>query len=581
MPLLGSSPSFPRFSLIGIQSALLIGLTSLLPAETPAEALGQVEIRNLFHDFYGTEDTSSIRFSWKLKAEGRAQLQNGYQISVANTEADLKSQENLIWDSGEVASGQSLYINYAGPALTEGQNYFWSARLKKADGEWGSWGATKALTFSKQAPIKTATESAQIGYFESNNKSLNTLFHHSLELQKQCLGDSPQFEPEGKPWGGPFQLTTRGFALQSDLKDKYRSWTTATLDSLEEKSPFPSLVGADNANETEPSSGFSEAMTVTPFTLWQLTGDLSLAKPSFLPAVEHVIAMQQNDPNYEGKAFGKHRGDWGHLDDATSAEFLSLCHLALNCRLLGEVATATGHLPYTIQHQEWYRRIQKAFPEHFLDEEGNLKEKSQTALILALRLGLLPPELKQAKADELALRIEKEGLKAGMFGQNAVLPVLSWTGHHEQAVKIAQDFAKMAAEGKSVTVAAASASEWMMSFLAGFIHQTPGFKTLRITPMIPTDGSITEVKARYETGYGQLAIHWKKTENELTAEVTIPPNTTGIISLPASESATVTEGGKSLEDALACQFMRDQNGRKEIIAQSGTYSFVVTEKSGS
>ena len=341
---------------------------------------------------------------------------------------------------------------------------------------------------------------------------------------------------------------------------------------MKEDKLIPSLVG--NSSDKAPSPGFSEAGIVIPYVMWQLTGDFTFAKNTFIPAADYVNLLHKNDPKYEGKPFGKERGDWGHKEDPTSAGYLALCQLALDCRILGEVAKQAQHLPDEVKHKAWFSSIQKSFPEHFL-KNGKLQEKSQTAQILALRFGLLPPELKQPTADTLAARIKEEGLTAGMFGQAAVLPVLSWTNHHEQAVELARSYGAEAAEPSVVALAATT--EWSMSFLAGFIHQAPGFKVSRISPFVPEDGSVTEVKAHHETPYGRLAIHWKKTKKVLTAEVTIPPNTSAVISLPAGKNSTITETDTALEEAIGCRLVKKEEGRFEILARSGTYKFKISE----
>ena len=425
-------------------------------------------------------------------------------------------------------------------------------------------------TIKQQKRCQLRRAETFIASFESSDKNLNSLFEKAQTAQRKLLTDPATFEPDALPWGAQLQLTSRGFAFQSNLANYYRHANEELFASIGEDRLIPSLAGdfEDNA----PSPGFSEAGVVIPFTMWQLSGDLTLAEPTFLRAVDHVGLMKKNDPDYQGKPFGKHRGDWGHKDDPTSAGFLSLCHLALDCRILGEVAAAVGHLPFVAQHGEWYSRIQKAFPAHFL-EDGKLKEKSQTAQILALRFGLLPQDLKQPTADALAERIKKEGLTAGMFGQSAVLPVLSWTNHHEQAIELAKSYG--AEDASPTVVELAATSEWAMSFLAGFIHQAPGFKTALVTPFIPEDNSVTEVNASHETPYGRLAIHWKKAEGGLTAKVIIPPNTTALISLPGEEEANITESDKPLKEAVGCQFLQELDGRAEIVAQSGTYHFEV------
>lgn len=72
--------------------------------------------------------------SWKC-ADGS--VQTAYQIGAAASENELIN-DNLLWDSGEVASDESLNIEY-GSGLGTGDRVFWQVRLKDESAEWGEW----------------------------------------------------------------------------------------------------------------------------------------------------------------------------------------------------------------------------------------------------------------------------------------------------------------------------------------------------------------------------------------------------------------------------------------------------------
>lgn len=550
----------------------LIPLLTLFVLSAAAQELGKVNIASLSSRIRINQKTPSVQFSWKIKNEGRAQLQTSYRILISKDESELKPDGKLVWDSQRVDSFQALYVDYTGPALETG-TYYWKAQLTSSNKETGAWSKHSSFVIPEKEIAKNTQipKVRTIGSFQCSDASLNEIFKKSIASRKKNLIASPSFEPGGKPWGAPIQLTARGYAFEADLADYYATWLKKFLASVDKDKLFPAMVSPNK--KYKPAPGYSEAGLMVPFALWQLNGDASLLDDVFQPAVNYVGMLKKNDPSFSGKAFAENRGDFGHLDDPTSPEFLSLCFFALDCRMLAEMATARGHLPYITQHHTWFANIQKGFQKTFLNEKSQLTEKSQTAQILALRYGLLPPNAKQPTADALAARLKKEGLKAGIFGTAAILPVLSWTDHHEQAIALAKSFTEEDSEPSDVALA--STSEWMMSFLAGFNHQTPGFKTSRISPFIPNDGSITHVRASHETPYGTLAIDWKTTETGLKAKITIPPNTTSKISLPGVKEAIVSEAGKPLDQAIGCQMIKQLPGRKEIIAQSGTYHFEV------
>ena len=545
----------------------------LLHSSLLAAKIGQVEIATLSSNITFEKDAPLVRFSWKLQVEGRAQLQTGYRILIALKSEDLKLPEKLIWDSGQIESSQSLFVKYDGPPLKRGVDYHWKVQLRNSNKEKGQWSEPtqfiipeKPTEFEPNSPSKVESRAS----FHCSDQTLNQLFNKTVSSRKNNLTTPPSFEPKEHPWGASLQLSARGYAFEAELETYYDSWLKSFLTNQTEKGLFPAT---ESKTHHKPIPGHSESGLIVPFVFWQLTADTSWIDKAFEPAAAHLAAIQKKDMKFEGVAYGENSDDLGHIEDPTSQEFLSICHFALSCRIMIEMAKNKGHFPYIYQHEKWFSYLQKGFKKSFLDEQNQLTEKSQTAQILALRFGLLPPEAKQSTANALAKRLEKEGLTAGIFGQSALLPVLSWTNHHELAVTLAKQYG--AENARPSDVALAATTEWMLTFLSGFTHQTPGFKASRVTPFIPKDGSITEVEAHHETPYGRLAIHWKTTETGLTATVTIPPNTTSIISLPGNKNATITEGDKPIEEASSCKFIRHIEGRIEIIAQSGTYQFEI------
>jgi alpha-L-rhamnosidase len=86
-------------------------------------------------------DSRVPRLSWKLESGNlkletrsvaeiaRGVRQRAYQILVASSEELLKQDKGDLWDSGKVASDQSVNVEYAGKPLTSNQRCFWKVRV--------------------------------------------------------------------------------------------------------------------------------------------------------------------------------------------------------------------------------------------------------------------------------------------------------------------------------------------------------------------------------------------------------------------------------------------------------------------
>lgn len=79
-------------------------------------------------------DMLNPRLSWKCR-DGI--VQTAYQIHAASDPDSLMAEE-LLWDSGEVATDEQLNIEYPYD-LSSRQRVYWRVRLKDGSGEYGKW----------------------------------------------------------------------------------------------------------------------------------------------------------------------------------------------------------------------------------------------------------------------------------------------------------------------------------------------------------------------------------------------------------------------------------------------------------
>ena len=73
-------------------------------------------------------DRSHPLLSWRLESDRRSVGQTSYRILASSSLALLEGDQGDLWDSGKVASGETLHIPYAGTPLVSGQRVFWKVR---------------------------------------------------------------------------------------------------------------------------------------------------------------------------------------------------------------------------------------------------------------------------------------------------------------------------------------------------------------------------------------------------------------------------------------------------------------------
>ncbi len=80
-------------------------------------------------------DDQAPSFSWQLQDPARGAKQSAYEVLVASREDLLRQGKADIWDSGRVASGESLNVHYKGPAIAASTRTFWRVKTWNAAGE--------------------------------------------------------------------------------------------------------------------------------------------------------------------------------------------------------------------------------------------------------------------------------------------------------------------------------------------------------------------------------------------------------------------------------------------------------------
>jgi hypothetical protein len=145
-----------------LRFTVCLGLLVALPAqpETRAAATGAISTGQLrpVHlrcdadaDPLGV-DVPQPYLSWQLESPERSQLQSAYRILVASSVQRLDRDEGDLWDSGRVASDETLYTRYAGKTLKSCQQAFWKVQVWDERQRASGWSTPARWTMGILAP---------------------------------------------------------------------------------------------------------------------------------------------------------------------------------------------------------------------------------------------------------------------------------------------------------------------------------------------------------------------------------------------------------------------------------------------
>jgi len=80
-------------------------------------------------------DDQAPHFAWQLNDPRRGARQSAYQLQIATSRQQLASGKPDTWDSGRIASDQSVGVSYQGSTLTPSKRYFWRVLAWDKDGK--------------------------------------------------------------------------------------------------------------------------------------------------------------------------------------------------------------------------------------------------------------------------------------------------------------------------------------------------------------------------------------------------------------------------------------------------------------
>jgi alpha-L-rhamnosidase len=221
--------------------------------------------------------------------------------------------------------------------------------------------------------------------------------------------------------------------------------------------------------------------------------------------------------------------------------------------------------------------------------------------LLALRFELLSQELQAKAAQYLEEDIKAKGwhLSTGFVGVSYLLPVLTQVGKAETAYRLLlQDTYPswlFSVKHGATTIwerwdgwtpekgfqdpgmnsfnhySLGSCGEYLFGGVGGIQPASPGYKSIRIEPIIR--GGLTWAETTYDSIHGRIATSWKRDAKRLTLKVVVPANTTATICVPAGSPTSVTESDKPVAGRQDVKLVRMENGNALFEVGSGTYKF--------
>ena len=446
-----------------------------------------------------------------------------------------------------------------------------------------------------------------VGGFECSNDLLNRIFHLN-EWTLRCLNlggysvDCPHRERKG--YGGDGQTPVEGFLTGFRADGFYRKWLTDWKDVQKADGSLPNTAPQGFGGGGPAWGGFVAAVTWRHYLYY---GDARVLEENYETVrkyVEHMEAVSEKNGDILNGEVGRFSfiGDWvapgrgmdsKNMPSHAAREVFNNCYRIYHLELFIKIAEALGKDAVAAKYAQVVERIRPLIHEKFYDvETGAYVYDQQAYYVLPLMTGVVPEELRAKVLRDLETNIlvTREGhLDTGLLGTYFMMEYLREIGRSDLVFTMFNkttypSWGYMLEQGATtvweqwngfwshIHSCFPSANNWLYQGVAGIQAdpEAPGFKNVIIKPDIV--GDVTWVKSHHDSPYGRIVSNWRREDRLLTMDVTIPPNSTGTIYVPAESAPHVNVNGSSLDEAGSISLLRAGNGKVVLKADSGHYS---------
>ena len=463
------------------------------------------------------------------------------------------------------------------------------------------------LTGQPQADAVTGivitSDTTRTGEFACSDRRINQLQSNIQWGQRgnyvSIPTDCPQRD-ERLGWMGDAQVFIRTATYNADVAAFFTKWLVDVDDGQTPAGAFADV--NPNTMNCYSVPAWGDAGVICPWTLYEVYGDKRLLEQHLPAMTKWVDYLHLHSTDLiRDRDRGNDYGDWLSIHADTPKDLIGTAFFAYSAHLVAKSYYALGQEAQAAKYEKLFGEIKAAFNQRFVAPDGRIKGNTQCAYLMALKFELLPENLRSKAAQYLEEDIKaKDGhLSTGFIGVGYLLPVLSQVGKDDTAygVLLQDTFPSWLFSVKhgATTIwerwdgwtpekgfqdpgmnsfnhySLGSCGEYLFGGIGGIRPASPGYKTIRIEPVIRS--GLTWAKTSYDSIHGTIATAWKRDGQRLTLDVVVPANTTATVRVPARDMKGITESGKPVAQSGDVKFLRLDKGNALFEVGSGTYHF--------
>ena len=446
------------------------------------------------------------------------------------------------------------------------------------------------------------------GSFECSNKLFNEIYETDLRTYLACTVngvtmDCPHRERFG--YGEVALACTWGCAIPNFESAPYCRKAARDWFDVQREDGFVNTI-APQVYKGAGGTLWSSAPVTLSWEFYKAYGDKRQLEEAYQPmkkwldflnksvSEEGVLNAYENASRFLGDWATPHGSEYGNTPEA---KLFNNCVYAYCLDVFVQAAAILGRAGDVETYSARLANLRKNAHKHFFNEDTKTYiDGRQLAMAFPLYTGITPEHERQAVFANFVAEISKRKpyLDTGSSGLPILLkyivedaeradllyPCLARTEQPGYGFFLKSgettwpEYWKIVGEASRIHTCYTGIAGYFIKAIGG-IRPDPtayGMQKFIIKPAIV--GDLTWVKCHHDSLYGRIVSNWKREGQKLSMDVTIPPNTTATVFVPAKDADGVTESGTPAMEAKGVKFLRMANNAAVLSVESGTYRFV-------
>jgi len=436
------------------------------------------------------------------------------------------------------------------------------------------WPAGKPALDAVTAQV-VHTDVAVTGRFDSASPLLDWIHRAAVDTMLNNLygipTDTPMYEKNG--WTGDAMLGADMFLRNVDADRLLAKWVRDIADTRGADGA-PLLIAPNPGWGNARAPTWHAAYVLVPWSLWMNAGDRRPIE-EHIDGISRYVAME--NARSPGGIADTELGDWvspetdpGGENAPEDKRVAATAYLYRMQRVAADMFRLLGDTTHAAGFDAQADAVRDAFNARFLDRAAGRYRGDgdqgyrQAHNLLALAFGLVPDELRDRVAAGVAADAKARGdhLDTGALATKVILPVLTSTGHADEAWRIATQITfpswgywrengatslwehwKLASRSRGHYFLG-TVDDWLFGDVAGLRPLAPGWQRIEVRPALTE--WLDHASAAVMTPYGEASVAWRKAGGRVQLDVHVPVGAEAVVGLPGRQDMVVGPGDHHL-----------------------------------